>query len=196
MNAIKLRARLAARVQNYSKGIGGPEISNEDIMLAISLLPEQIQWLIWAKWFDDESARDKLLAVLKYEAELQARSAKWRIPDQAKLQKVCEMAIFETTYPRLCGKCGGHSFCWMEKQKRGRRKGSVAKPLKVQCPVCKGQGVVEYAERWHYTFAGINRRAWVHWARGYRGVIIPILKEWESEFQRRVLALIKPNIMP
>ncbi len=196
MNAVKLIARLTARVQKYAKGIGGPEISTEDIMLAFSLLPEPAKLFVWAKWFDEEDAKQELLKLLVYETELQARGARWRIPDKTRLEAVCKTAIFEAVYPRLCGDCAGRGWVWVEKQSRGRRKNGVAKPLKCVCHECKGNQIVEYSERWHYTMSGVNRRVWTHWARGYRGVIMPVLKEWENQFHNGVLALIKPHINP
>ena len=171
-------AALLARITAHGPALirmppgGVPELTGEDIALALGLAPECAVWILRAKYMADYTGLMRLESALYEEAE--RRASKWRGVDPqsedgaALLSLLVRKALTEAIQPKLCGHCQG----------RGSR---MRGGLLVQCERCNGTGKGRLSERERCQGTGIEYHAWRKTWGPRLDALVRQLGYWESE---------------
>ena len=187
MNPAKAAALLNVKRQNFGVGLGGEKLVEEDVAHAMGKLWHAGSRLYGrVKWARQDQYFDPLLAHIV--------SAVYKIRDQegwtgiydGELERIARLALVGSIAPTLCNLCSGRGNLMMSKQRRpGRPKAKkvAAGVLKVQCPVCLGEGSRPHTEFMLAKTAQIGRWRWENiWSKRYHEHIKPLTEKYGALF--------------
>lgn len=195
MNPIKAAALLNAKVQNFGLGIGGERITDADIAHAMGKLWHEGARLYGrVKWARQDEYFDPLLAHIVTATRLISDQEGWTGVRRGEVERLARLALVESIAPRLCVLCSGRGSLMTIKRKPGRPKAqlSAQEVLKVDCPMCNGEGSRPHTEHSLARTAKIGRWRWDNvWSARYHDKIQPITEKYENLFwagMKRVLS--------
>ncbi|MET4696712.1 hypothetical protein [Endozoicomonas lisbonensis] len=100
-------------------------------------------YLVRAKYCQDDSSVEPLLALVLKETSALAKANRWQARKDT-LQSLAHLACYESLDTQLCKSCGGRGYSQAGKA----------------CRVCRGYGRHPMSARARYRMAGIDKRNW------------------------------------
>jgi hypothetical protein len=173
VNCAKLAGRLNPKVSAWTIGLGPPVLSNDDILLALSLISSSGARLLGRVMYAGQQvyAHDLVLCLA---LEL---TGKARVPDRPgdELYAVCQTGVREYTRVKQCPICRGQE--------------GIPDPqrpeLIVVCPQCQGMGPRAWGEATRARSSNMGRRFWANrWAAFYADEVMPRLGLYDELFWR------------
>lgn len=184
MTPAKATARLNAKIQSQERGLGGPEFTTEDILLARSFITSEGALLLsLVKYARQDGYRTALINCVMLDILARAPRDGWIPPLGDELLKVATAAVHEAIDPPMCPDCQGRTWKIVGLPSAGRpAKGTP--PRRQDCDRCHCTGRIRPSTYWRWKKSGMGRKRLGHWLPWYDRTIMPILDNYESEYWR------------